>query len=156
MISGGLTEGKVGLSSVEIYDPSAPPVTRSCQISPNMPTSRSSTVAHGSVVCGGYGGHPRDCIELRDGAWQTAYTLNQNRIWYNWIFVYFDNPTLLPNLVVTLHITPYQHNDVHYRSSTWNSSKGLVIMAGSGASTTTEILRDDLTSDPYFNITETR
>jgi len=122
MISGGLTEGSVGLSSVEIYDPSAPSVNRSCQITPNMPTSRSQTVAHGSLVCGGWNGHPRDCIELRDGAWQTAHTLNQKRV----------------------------------RSSSWDSSKGLVIMGGQRANTTTEILRDDLTSDPYFNITETR
>ena len=56
-------------------------------------------------------------------------------------------------------MTADQHtkaDDVDYRSSIWDSSKGLVIMAGSGANTTTEILRDDLTSDPYFNITETR
>ena len=42
------------------------------------------------------------------------------------------------------------------RSSKWDSSKGLVIMGGDGASTTTEILTDDLTSDPYFDITATR
>ena len=102
MISGGLTEGSVGLSSVEIYDPSAPSVNRSCQITPNMPTSRSQTVAHGSLVCGGWNGHPRDCIELRDGAWQTAHTLNQNRIRYNKILVYFDNP-LLPNIVLLVN-----------------------------------------------------
>ena len=56
-------------------------------------------------------------------------------------------------------MTADQHtkaDDVDYRSSIWDSSKGLVIMAGSGANTTTEILRDDLTSDPYFNITATR
>ena len=29
-------------------------------------------------------------------------------------------------------------------------------MGGDGASNTTEILRNDLTSDPYFDITETR
>ena len=88
MISGGLTEGNAASSSVEIYDPSAPSVTRSCQISPNMPTRRSETVAHGSLVCGGYdGGYLRDCIELRDGAWQTAHTLNQKRIWYKLIFI---------------------------------------------------------------------
>ena len=60
------------------------------------------------------------------------------------------------------HITPHhttQHTQpghVCCRSSKWDSSKGLVIMGGDGASTTTEILRDDLTSVPYFDITETR
>ena len=145
MISGGLTEGNefsgdLRSSSVEIYDPSAPSVTRSCQITPNMPTTRSSIVAHGSLVCGDWNGHPRDCIELRDGAWQTAHTLNQDRKWYNSI----------------LHQPTQKVLNVHYRSSTWDSSKGLVIMAGQGANTTTEILRDDLTSDPYFNLTEKR
>ena len=82
MISGGQTTDADSTDTVEIYDPT---LTRSCQITPSMPTTRFSPVAHGSLICGGWGGHAQDCIELRDGAWQTAHTLNQNRIMYNWI-----------------------------------------------------------------------
>ena len=57
---------------------------------------------------------------------------------------------------ISHHITSHHTQPGHVccRSSKWDSSKGLVIMGGYGTSTTTEILRDDLTSDPYFDITE--
>ena len=65
----------------------------------------------------------------------------------------------LPLVSALLHSFPEIHlqsPNLFYRSSKWESSEGLVIMGGDGASNTTEILRNDLTSDPYFDITETR
>ena len=80
MISGGLGEGDDELSSVEIYQPGDK--SRGCRIA-NMPTSRSDTVTKEFLVCGGYGGHPRDCIIFNNGVWQNAHKLNQNREGYN-------------------------------------------------------------------------
>ena len=146
MISGGWGEVRSRLRSVEIYHPGDK--SRGCRIA-NMPTSRSATVTKEFLVCGGYGDHHRDCIIFNNGVWENAHTLNQMRMgydfqyWFKYFYCWQSRQSTQPGHVCC-------------RSSKWDSSKGLVIMGGSGASTTTEILRDNSTSDPYFDITATR
>ena len=71
LITGGVGDGRTGLSSVEVFSPSGVPLP--CTVPP-LPAYRSSHTQDGEVACGG-SGSSYSCDSLTASGWTTSHQL---------------------------------------------------------------------------------
>ena len=75
LITGGVGDGRTGLSSVEVFSPSGVPLP--CTVPP-LPAFRGSHTQDGAVACGGVGGIT-SCVTLTGSGWQESHQLQADR-----------------------------------------------------------------------------